>query len=399
MRELEQGGKVTNIITPFTKIEKLSTSKYKAPRLIQARHKSFNIEYGCYIKPLEQFLGKEHHHKHHFGKGNYDEIARRINKLRKRYRYYTEADHSTFDAHVTVEMLRLTHTFYQSVYRHDRKLRRLSAQTINNNCKSRQGDHYRIRGTRMSGDVDTSLGNSLINYAIIMRILDELGIKGDAIVNGDDSIIFSDEPIPVVAVDLFRKYNMETVMNKSTDNIYEVEFCRTKLCLNGDGNFTMMIDPKRIVKIFGMTNSQIKSYQTYLIEVLVCMQSINKSSLIGVHLQKLIDDIVASPSIKQKYKIPIYNHNFKMLSADMLRVYRRQLATKTLTNDQASVDVFHSWPYLYDFRYVLSKLYYKIVKLCEMQDINTTNLWTAPVGRHIYVNHNLKTIAIDDVSR
>jgi hypothetical protein len=43
----------------------------------------------------------------------------------------------------------------------------------------------------MSGDVDTSFGNSLINYYILISLLKELNVVGDAIVNGDDFIIFT----------------------------------------------------------------------------------------------------------------------------------------------------------------------------------------------------------------
>lgn len=43
----------------------------------------------------------------------------------------------------------------------------------------------------MSGDVDTSFGNSIINYAILKEVIRILGLKGDAIVNGDDSLIFT----------------------------------------------------------------------------------------------------------------------------------------------------------------------------------------------------------------
>ncbi|KAJ8666906.1 hypothetical protein QAD02_008568 [Eretmocerus hayati] len=174
--------------------------------MIQARHITFNIEYGVYIKALEDSLSKDKH----FGKGNYLDIGSKIRKFLTKYSHYTEADHSSFDAHITEEQLKLTHTFYQYCFYHDRKLRALSKKTLRNSCSTRDGVKYKVNGTRMSGDVDTSLGNSLINYAIIEQVLLELGIDGDCIVNGDDSIIFTNQPIPQErAQDLFRKYNQE----------------------------------------------------------------------------------------------------------------------------------------------------------------------------------------------
>ena len=59
--DLQQSRGYISRIQPFTKLEKLSVRKYKAPRMIQARHISFNIEYGIYIKPLKNSLGKDKH--------------------------------------------------------------------------------------------------------------------------------------------------------------------------------------------------------------------------------------------------------------------------------------------------------------------------------------------------
>jgi hypothetical protein len=48
-----------------------------------------------------------------------------------------------------------------------------------------------ITRQQMPGDVDTSFGNSLIKYYILISLLNELNIVGDAIVNGDDFILFT----------------------------------------------------------------------------------------------------------------------------------------------------------------------------------------------------------------
>ncbi|CAG4969232.1 unnamed protein product [Colias eurytheme] len=73
--DLENGDGAVARVTPFTKIEKCTTSKYKAPRMIQGRDIRFNVEYGRYIKPLEIRLTRKSAYRHNFGKGDYDEIA------------------------------------------------------------------------------------------------------------------------------------------------------------------------------------------------------------------------------------------------------------------------------------------------------------------------------------
>nr|QTJ63706.1 RNA-dependent RNA polymerase [Dipteran tombus-related virus] len=280
-------GRVKTHLNTFTKIEKTKTSTYKPPRLIQPRHQSFNIEYGRFIKPLEIALTKHHTNKHNFGKGNYDEIASRIDKLRKRYRYYTEGDHKTFDAHVTVEHLKLTHRFYQKCYNNFPGINKLARKTLNNYCVTNYGMKIKIHGTRMSGDVDTSIGNSLINLAILRECIARLNIKGDAIVNGDDFILFTNKPIPnKIMTAMLRQYNMETEMAPSTTNIHTVEFCRTKFVLRNDGTPTMMFDPDRLQQIFGMTYQDVPCYLTYLLELSIAIKEINKNTIIGLMIEE-----------------------------------------------------------------------------------------------------------------
>lgn len=354
-------------IKPFTKLEKMPTSKYKPPRMIQARHPIFNIHYGVFIKPLEIKLCKYNKRScRHFGKGNYDEIAAKIKYFKNKYRYYTEADHKEFDAHVTPQMLRLTHIFYESCYGHDPKLRALSKRTITNTCITRDGDKYRVYGTRMSGDVDTSLGNSLINYAIIKEVLDRLGIRGDAIVNGDDSIIFSDQPIPNEATELFKRFNMETKMKPSQENICKVEFCRTKYVVKSNGVPTMMMDPQRIYEIFGMTHSNkaFSNYTEYLYEVAFCNSIINSNTPMGKAWQLTLNNRFRSKIERQDYSLKYVEDNIK----------RSLLSQRNLepSLDEFTYTMFQAWPLCVEY-------YNKIQKICFRPRATSVE---------IYINHD-----------
>nr|QTJ63692.1 RNA-dependent RNA polymerase [Dipteran tombus-related virus] len=260
--DIRCGKRISSVVCPFTKLEKCSTDKYKAPRLIQGRHPTFNIVYGSYIKPLERGLK----HRLQFGKGTYDQIAAKVHTLSKRYKYYTELDHSTFDAHVTTEMLKLVHKFYLSCYDNDNNLRKLCKRTINNFCVGRHGEKYTIKGTRMSGDVDTALGNSLINYHILKSCLSDFKIRGEVIVNGDDSVLFTHEPIPTEQfTKRLRAYNMESKVAHTSTSIHTISFCRTKLVYHPDGSPTMAFDPDRLRDIYGMSHRRYppKQYERY----------------------------------------------------------------------------------------------------------------------------------------
>lgn len=275
--DLDCGRKtVSSVVVPHTKMEKMLAEKYKAPRLIQARHPTFNVEYGRYIKPLERATKGDVH----FGKGNFDEVGSKVHKLSRRYKYYTECDHTSFDAHVTVEMLKLTHQYYQSCYPNDPTLVRLSARTIRNYCYTRNGESYIITGTRMSGDVDTSFGNSLLNYHILKTALKEAKINGDVVVQGDDSIIFSDAPLGPDFVALLRRFNMESKLAPSTTNIHHVEYCAAKLVYDNAGRPTMSADPQRIYDRYGFCFRPYddRTYRKYLEAVSHCNWCLTKNT-------------------------------------------------------------------------------------------------------------------------
>lgn len=389
---MESGAeRLRSTVQPFTKIEKLPTSKYKAPRLIQARHMTFNIEYGRYIKKIEEKLTQHPTYGVHFGKGDYDKIASKIWKLARKYPYYTELDHTEFDAHVTQEHLSLTHLFYQTVYRRNRELRDLSKKTLVNRCKTRDGDSWKIYGTRMSGDVDTSLGNCLINYAIIKELLHRLGLKGDAIVNGDDCIIFSNKPVDIkLALEILKEFNMESKIPKpSTRDIHTVEFCRTKLVIRQDGTPTMMIDPERVVRIFGMTYSLIshKHYLDYIREVAYCNSIINAGNPLGRAFSEVFgcqDWVKTVRAIYklQKFKTKKMFEAMKHVDRNLVRTAIKQLDVGVSTQE-ITISMYTAWPDLDRWFSRLAKLPRKIA----------WNKFQPPKAQmELYIDHDAKKI-------
>lgn len=322
LEQLKVDGRPRSYVQPFTKVEKMSLiKKYKAPRMIQGRHKTHNIAYGKFVKPLEKTVSKYNKNTNKFfGKGDYDTQARKIAAMAKKYKYYTECDHSTFDAHVTEEQLRMSHRYVKQCFEHKyhKEIEKLQAKMVTNKTFARSGDKYTVTGTRMSGDVDTGFGNCLINYAILKSTLKDMNMEGEAIVNGDDSIIFTNEPIDTKLAEAhFKTYNMETKVNKSVTDIHQVEFCRTKLVINSEGQPTMMIDPERLTDIYGMQYRcrKEKKYHQYLLETALCNAMINKNNPIGIlwakHFNiniseskaKISDDTLLTLDLLEKDKI------------------------------------------------------------------------------------------------
>nr|QTJ63680.1 RNA-dependent RNA polymerase [Dipteran tombus-related virus] len=328
--------KLRTTITAFTKIEKLPTSKYKAPRLIQARHVSFNIKYGCFIKSLETYITKFGPHKHHFGKGDYDTIAQNVKFCHASYRLCVEVDHSEFDAHVTPEQLRLTHVFYQSCFYHNKELAWLSKHTIHNHIRTYHGDKWNIKGTRMSGDVDTSLGNCLINYAILSHAMKSSGInKFNIIVNGDDSLIFCND----FNIDLFKHHcstlNMTTKVENITNCIHQAEFCKCKFVYRSDGTPTMMYNPMKNFDTFGLHYKHLNLDNEFLYQMAMGMAEMHKNTPIHYlwcNITRKLYNLC-----KHRYKF-----NYKLLDLKLKNQIYEQQKTKR-SKDIYTISMYLAW--------------------------------------------------------
>lgn len=366
----------------------MRTNKYRPPRMIQARHLTFNIEYGRYIKPLEDKLGK----LDILGKGTNKEIGKKIYNLSRKYKFYTECDHDSFDAHVTTEMLKLTHTYYQSCYYHNKELKKLSNKTINNNCITRNGEKYRVRGTRMSGDVDTSLGNSIINYAILKEVVTNLVGKCEVIVNGDDSIIFSHQPIDSkLFAEALRTFNMQTKVKETVTNIHDVEFCRQKVVMNAKGEFVLMIDPSRLFEIYGMSYKQQSDYVEYLRQVNICNIAINIDNPLG----KLWYDIYTAIYNNQVDFKEIEEFNTLELRIKLTAIKEiKDRTIKDMDTGELNVTTYNAWGNMDYFKTNTIKLVRKVKKLMTFNKINTYMIKYLPVSFTTYVDHNQRKLTM-----
>lgn len=393
---MESDGRINSRVQPFTKIEKMKTTSYKPPRAIQARHMTFNIAYGKYIKPLENMLFKKHHQRYHFGKGTTEEVASKILKLSRKYTHYTELDHDSFDAHITKEMLQLTHKYYQSCYYHNKHLRNLSKKTIRNQIRTREGKKFTIKGTRMSGDVDTSFGNSLINYAIIKECLLLMGLNGDVIVNGDDSIIFTNSPINIPDFEeILAKFNMVSKVKPSTTKIHHVEFCRSKLVINNRGEYTMLFDPERLINIFGMTYNCFRTYQQYLKEVLLCNIAMNMSTPLH-HVYSDIYTELFGRITPTNILYMLKGGHIQTLDSRLLDMMRQELTPKTIQNESTNEitdSMFQAYPLISDLTKKYKKLKSRIKITLAHPPITNKSIEITQRYIHVkFINHDLKTL-------
>lgn len=189
-------------LTTFVKAEKvnLSSKSDPAPRVIQPRQPRYNASVGCFLKRLEKDIYRGIAKV--FGgvtvlKGYNSAESGRL--LREKWDQFDKPvavglDASRFDQHVSPDALRWEHSVYLSLFRDgDRKrLAKLLQMQIRNRGIARASDghiKYVVEGCRMSGDMNTALGNCLLMCAMVWAYLKESGVRASLANNGDDCVV------------------------------------------------------------------------------------------------------------------------------------------------------------------------------------------------------------------
>jgi len=196
-------------ISAFVKAEKF-WGAFKDPRIIQFRTVRYNLELGTFLKPVEKLLYRLSGCKSMGGlacmvglpwvvKG-LDSIGRakvlqgKIGQFR--HPVIVSLDASRFDKHVSEKVLEVEHGIYLALFGNDPLLRRLLQWQIVNKGRTMHGLKYSCRGKRMSGDMNTALGNCLVSLLLVLAVFRELGISKFQIHDdGDDCLIIVESDV------------------------------------------------------------------------------------------------------------------------------------------------------------------------------------------------------------
>lgn len=180
----------------FLKSEKWFQSK--PGRVISARSPRYNLELGCFTQPIEhpvyraidQVFGSPTIMKGYTPERRAAVIAGHWSAFQKPVA--VGQDFSKFDQHISKQALQYEHSFYDVCYQ-SRSLARLLARQLKTVCYATLVDGkvvYKLEGGRMSGDMNTALGNCILSAALIWAYSEEQGISIRAVVDGDDSVTF-----------------------------------------------------------------------------------------------------------------------------------------------------------------------------------------------------------------
>jgi hypothetical protein len=199
-------------VTSFIKAEKVNARKGDpAPRIIQPRGVKFNLVYGCFIRPAEKALYKAIDTV--FGRPTVvcgQNAAQQGQMLRDAWDAIADPiaisyDLSRMDQHVSDVALRWEHRAYRRMFQNDHCLPTLEwclSQTIKNSGTCYTTDEYGVphkvtyskRGSRMSGDMNTSSGNKYLMCAMLYNYFTghlnfTVGVDYAIVDNGDDCVV------------------------------------------------------------------------------------------------------------------------------------------------------------------------------------------------------------------
>jgi len=249
-----------SFVSTFVKCEKLRLWRKQnpVPRVIQPRSPRYNLEVARYLKRLEKVLlsgvadvwgGKT------VLKGmNPVQVAEAIREM---WDEFTDPvaipiDATRFDQHVSTEALEWEHSVYLAMFpKYCRpKLKRLLDMQLENHGYARTAEgviKYTVAGRRMSGDINTGLGNCLLMTAVMFALRQATGLHFRLANNGDDCVIVCErgdlgsiqKALPTHGL----KFGFVLEIEPPVDVFEEISFCQTQPVFDGSA-YIMVRDPR-----------------------------------------------------------------------------------------------------------------------------------------------------------
>jgi hypothetical protein len=228
-------------IRVFVKAEKVKAGS--APRCIQPRDPRYNVEVGKFIKPIEKrvykAIAKLWKSRNTVMKGlNASQVGDNMNQMWGKFKCPVAVglDASRFDQHCSVPALKWEHEQYVRCFAKSsdrRKLSKLLRWQLTNIGKGycRDGKlKYKVLGCRMSGDMNTALGNCLIMSALVWAYCDSKGIRAQLANNGDDCVVFMErsclKSFSSGLAEWFLEMGYTMKVEKPVFELPKVEFCQ-----------------------------------------------------------------------------------------------------------------------------------------------------------------------------
>lgn len=242
-------------LSTFVKAEKINMTLKSdpAPRIIQPRSPRYNVEVGRFLKPMEKRLMKaidtmwgevtaiKGYTSEQVGQIMYEKSLKFADPV------FVGLDASRFDQHCSKESLEWEHSIYNNISRSG-YLAELLTWQLHNKGKAYVPDgyvRYSVEGCRMSGDMNTSMGNYLIMSSLLYQYRRESKTHFSLANCGDDCVLFMERRDLNKLVTLpswFIEMGFTMKVEKPVYQIEKVEFCQQHPVLLSRG-WTMVRRP------------------------------------------------------------------------------------------------------------------------------------------------------------
>lgn len=235
----------------FVKCEKINFTKKldPAPRGISPRNPRYHVMLGPYVKRIEKkiydIIGQIFGAVTVFKGLN---AVQRAKELRSHWESFDDPvaiglDASRFDQHVSIQALKYEHQFYKMFYPNNRQFTHLLSRQCKNklyaNCPDGRAKLTLIGG-RMSGDMNTALGNCLLMSCMVYSyLLPRVGKGKFRLANdGDDCVVIIERADMHKIQDLQSWFLTLGFDMKMEDPVYvfeQIEFCQSQPIWTPDG--------------------------------------------------------------------------------------------------------------------------------------------------------------------
>jgi hypothetical protein len=225
------------------------------PRAIQYRGKGFCVAISRFLGPIEhQIYALSGGHSgfpasRMVGKG-LNQIER-AKLLRMKWASLKDPvcvviDASRFDQHVSLELLEIEHGVYLFCCP-NKEFEELCRLQLINRGRTRSGFRYVTRGKRMSGDMNTALGNCLLMIIMVHACCTHLGMSFDLLDDGDDCIVLLEREFVAKFVaeapSVFLSFGHEIKLEQICDEFPRVSWCQSSPIEIVAGHWKFVRDP------------------------------------------------------------------------------------------------------------------------------------------------------------
>jgi len=352
-------------ITVNVKCEKVPENK--APRCIQYRTPVFNIGVGVYLKAAEKRLyngiAKCFGGNVTVVKGyNMREVGRIVKDAWDSFGEPVAVglDATKFDMHVSEGMLKWEHSVYNSLYNNDPELKRLLRMQLDNRGRGYCDDgnvRYSVRGRRMSGDMNTGLGNCVIMCAAVWTYAQERGVEIRLLNNGDDCQVMMESKYLNTFLNgldgWFQGIGFRMTQEEPVYTLPELEFCQMRCIETVHGPVMVRnIDKARekdSMSIIPLDNERV--WRKWLYAVGECGLALCS----GVPIMQSLYKCYMKNGVQSKL-----GESVAMASGARMLAIGLQAKTAAIC-DSARVDTFVAWGYTPDEQVILEEYYDTLV--------------------------------------